>query len=734
MEVVAPAWAAAVAFALAAFAASAQDVVANPTAKPRSRIGLALGGGGARGAAHIGVLESLERMRIPIDCIAGTSMGAVVAGAFAAGVTPAQMREAMARADWKDMFIDSPDWAERNFRSKQLTQRFLSGTEIGVTPLGLQYLPGVLTGQKIKLFLNQLVHDDRAVRDIEVLPLPLSIVATDIGTGERVVMREAGLTQAMRASLSIPGLMAPVERNGRLLVDGGLVDNVPIREVRERCQADVVIAVNVGSSLLDARDVTSLFTVAAQMVGILTEQNVNQALASLKPGDVYIKPDLGDLTATDFDRHSEAIERGRAALADATERLRALAVSDSEYAGWWARIQSARGPPLHVDAIEVTGLPQLEAAAVLRHVTQTLGQPLNTELLHRDLLRVYGDAHYEGVDYALLPQPAGNVLRVTPQAKRWGPDFLRFAAGLNSTLRGSTYSLRGAYQKTLLNRLGAEVMVSAEVGSTTSLAANLYQPLDPAQRTFVEIGARAARTSSPVFEGENKLSEYLVRSQTIVAAAGLNLGLIGQLRVGWMGQEKFYELDTGQAIFARGPFRTPGWFANLDFDQLNDPNFPSQGWAAGLSYFVPNARDFTRLSAQGQAATTAAGVVFATRVSYTGSPRGVLPFHEAASLGGLLNLSAFGMGQFLGDDVRFAQVRAERIIRRLPIGLSGDMRAGIALEAGRVGVRYTETARTGWQDSVLVYLGGPTPIGPLYLGYGHSTRGSSNAYLFIGSL
>lgn len=706
----------------------------DPAAKPRPRIGLALGGGGARGAAHIGVLESLERMRIPIDCIAGTSMGAVVAGAFAAGVTPAQMREAMARADWKDMFIDSPDWAERNFRSKQLTQRFLSGTEIGVTPLGLQYLPGVLTGQKIKLFLNQLVHDDRAARDIEALPLPLSIVATDIGTGERVAMREAGLTQAMRASMSIPGLMAPVERNGRLLVDGGLVDNVPIREVRERCHADVVIAVNVGSSLLDARDVTSLFTVAAQMVGILTEQNVSQALASLKPGDVYIKPDLGDVTATDFDRHSEAIERGRSALAEATERLRALALSDSEYAGWWERIQRARGPPLRVDAIEVTGLPQLEAAAVLRHVTQTLGQPLNTEVLHRDLLRVYGDAHYEGVDYALLPQPEGNVLRVTPQAKRWGPDFLRFAAGMNSTLRGSTYSLRGAYQKTLLNRLGAEVMVSAEVGSTTSLAANLYQPLDPAQRTFVEIGARAARTSSPVFEGEDKLSEYLVRSQSIVAAAGLNLGLIGQLRVGWMGQQKMYELDTGQMIFARGPFRTSGWFANVDFDQLNDPNFPSQGWAAGLSYFVPTARDFTRLSAQGQAATTAAGFVLATRVSYTGSPRGVLPFHEAASLGGLLNLSAFGMGQFLGDDVRFAQVRAERIIRRLPIGLSGDMRAGIALEAGRVGVRYTETARAGWQDSVLVYLGGPTPIGPLYLGYGHSTRGSSNAYLFIGSL
>ncbi len=727
--------AAAVVCALALTPLAAQEAPPGATPSARPRIGLVLGGGGARGAAHIGVLEALQEMRIPVDCVSGTSMGAVIAGAYASGVLPAQMREAMSRADWKDMFIDSPDWAERNFRNKQLTQRFLAGAEIGVTPQGLQYLPGVLTGQKIKLFLNQLVYADGAERDIETLPLPLSIIATDIGTGERVVLREASLAQAMRASLSIPGLMAPVERNGRLLVDGGLVDNVPIREVRERCKADLVIAVNVGSPLLAAKEVTSLFSVAAQMVGILTEQNVSESLGALKLGDIYIKPDLGDITAADFERHVEAAERGRAATQAAATRLRTLALSESDYAAWWARIGGGRGLPLRIDGIEVTGLPQLDAAAVLRHVTQPLHQALDTQALNRDLLRVYGDAHYEAVDYTLLARGEQNVLRVSPQTKRWGPDFLRVAAGLNSTLRrGSTYSLRGAYEKTLLNRYGGEAMLTGEVGSTSGLAADFYQPLDPGQHGFIEVGVRAARTSTPVFQGEVKISEYLVRSQTLNVAAGFNLGVTGQVRLGWVGQQKWYELDTGVDIFPRGPFRTPGWISSVDFDQLNDPNFPSAGWAAKLSYFVPNGASFTRLSAEGRAATTAAGIVFATRVAYTGSPRGVLPFHEAASLGGLLNLSAFGMGQFLGDDVQFAQLRAERIIQRLPIGLSGDLRAGIAFEAGRVGVRYTETARAGWQDSVLLYIGGATPIGPLYLGYGHSSRGSSNAYLFIGSL
>jgi NTE family protein len=731
----ASAWAGSLLLVWAALPAAAQDAATRTADPPRPRIGLALGGGGARGAAHIGVLEALESLRVPVDCIAGTSMGAVVAGAFAAGVSPAQMRAAMARADWKDMFIDSPDWAERNFRSKQLTQRFLSGAEIGVTPQGLQYLPGVLTGQKIKLFLNQLVYDDRVARNIEALPLPLSIIATDIGSGERVVMREASLTQAMRASMAIPGLMAPVERNGRLLVDGGLVDNVPVREVRERCNADVVIAVNVGSPLLDAKDVASLFSVAAQMVGILTEQNVSQSLDSLKPDDVYIKPNLLDIAAADFERHADAARQGRIAVQAVAQRLRALALSDAQYAHWWARTDRERGPPLRVDAIEVSGLPQLHPAAVLRHVTQPLGQPLNTQALNRDLLRIYGDAHYEGVDYALIARTDRNVLQVSPSAKRWGPDFLRFAAGLNSTLRrGSTYSLRGAYHKTLMNRFGADLMLTGELGSTTGLAADFYQPLDPWQRSFVEVGLRAARTTTNVFEGEVKVSEYLVRSHAASVAVGLNLGVAGQVRLGWLGQEKYYEIDTGVALFPRGPFHTPGWFSSVDFDQLNDPDFPSAGWAAKLAYFVPTSADFTRVTAQARAATTGAGIVFAARVSYTGSPRGVLPFHEAASLGGLLNLSAFGTDQLLGDGVSFAQIRAEKVIRRLPIGLSGDLRAGVALEAGRVGTRYTETALSGWQDSILLYLGGPTPIGPLYLGYGHSSRGRSNAYLFIGSL
>jgi NTE family protein len=308
--------------------------IANAAETPRPRVGLVLGGGGARGAAHIGVLEVLEKMRVPVDCVAGTSMGGLVAGAYAGGLTPEIMRDELAKADWDDLFQDDPTFSQQSFRKKARDRKFLPASETGVSADGMRYQSGIVTGQKIKLFFNQLIYDYLGEREIGSLPLPLSIIATDIVNGERVVFREGSLSRAMRASMSVPGLMSPVEINGEKLVDGGLVDNVPIGEARSRCQADIVIAVNVGSPLLKADEIGSLLSVSAQMVNILTEQNVSRSLATLKPTDIYIKPDLEGITAGDFKRTSETADRGAKAAEALADRLRPLAVSEAAYAAW----------------------------------------------------------------------------------------------------------------------------------------------------------------------------------------------------------------------------------------------------------------------------------------------------------------------------------------------------------------------------------------------------------------
>ncbi|HEY4998667.1 MAG TPA: patatin-like phospholipase family protein, partial [Usitatibacter sp.] len=317
------------ALAVASFAAMAQ---APPAARPR--IGLVLGGGGARGGAHLGVLEVLESLRVPIDCIAGTSMGALVGGAYAAGASPAEIEETVGKTDWINMFDDTAGRQSVDLRRKALDDRFYSGLEFGVSRKGLRFREGALAGEKLKLFFNHLVHAELGDRSVEQLPIPLAIIATDIGTGERVAIRSGNLTSAMRASMSVPGLMAPVERENRKLVDGGLTDNLPVAEVKSLCGADVVIAVNVGSPLLKPAEVTGVVTVLGQVVNLLTEQNVEKSRLLLGPRDIYIQPDLGDITSTAFTRQIDAAERGRAAALAASDELKRYALSEKEFLAW----------------------------------------------------------------------------------------------------------------------------------------------------------------------------------------------------------------------------------------------------------------------------------------------------------------------------------------------------------------------------------------------------------------
>ena len=724
-----------VAFILVSLGAHAALLAASELDRPR--VGLVLGGGGARGAAHVGVLEVLQQLRVPVDCVAGTSMGALVAGAFAAGLSPTEMRQALAQADWNDMFQDNPHYSEINYRNKAISRRFMPGSETGVGDKGLAYQAGVVAGQKIKLFFNRLVHSDLGERYIETLPLPLSIIATDIGNGERVVLREGSLTTAMRASMSVPGLMAPVDHQGRKLVDGGLVDNVPISEARQRCQADVVIAVNVGSPLLKAEDVGSLLTVSAQMVNILTEQNVSQSLQNLKSEDIYIKPDLNGITAGDFQKSDETADRGRDATRQLEARLRQLSVSETAYAAWQDRLTFARSEPPRVDEIQIAGLKRVDPAAVRRHLSVAPGDVVDVERLNRDTMRMYGDGWYESVDYSLLPTRERNILRVAPVEKSWGPDYLRFGINLDTNFKqDSSYTLRAAYDKTWLNSLGGQLLLGGEIGRKNQVSLDYYQPLEASQRYFAETALVYGQESVSVYQDGSKQAEYASTSGMASLGVGMNVGILGHVRVGWRQYWQDSVLETGVPsgeIPAKLKESYGGQYFAFDLDQMDRLYFPTAGWSSRFSYFNSPREEYSKLTVDLRAAHAFGDFVVNSKLSYQGALSGHLPISDAGSLGGFLNLSGFASGQLNGDDIRYGGVRFEKIIGRLPLGLRGDMRAGLALEAGKVGTPYTETNRTGWLKSTTLYLGGETPIGPVYLGYGRSDASSSNVYLFIGT-
>ena len=724
----------AVASVTAAPPASAQPI---PTSRPK--VGLVLGGGGARGAAHLGVLQVLEELRVPFDCLAGTSIGALVGGAYVAGVSPRDMEKKNVETDWGQMFDDSAGRDAVSLRRKQLDDRFYSGLEFGVTRDGLHFREGAVAGEKFNIYFNELVRADPGDRDIEDLPLPLTLIATDIGTGERVALTRGNLATAMRASMAVPGVIAPVIHDGRKLVDGGLVDNVPVSEVRERCGAEVAIVVNVGAPLLKSDEVSGVVSVVGQVVALLTEQNVIKSLSLLGPGDVYLKPELGDITVADFGRQAEAAEAGRQAALASAERLRDLSVSPQEYAAWRARVRLPAWKPPVIDEIRVAQTRFINPRELRENIRQKEGAPLDTRALAEDLVLVYSRGDLRNLDYSILRERDRTVLQLTPIEKPWGPDYLRFGLNLSSDFsRESSYNLRAQYRKSWINARGAEWLATFQLGSDQSLATEFYQPFDERQRGYVRAFGSVGLAKAGIFQDGDRLAEYRLRDSRLGIDLGANLGVYGQANVGWLGRHLRATLDTGPELLPQDALQVGGATATLAIDTQDFAFFPTRGYRADLNFF--DAQSVSGgLPRYGRAELRLGGAWSLGDLTLLGSleggkaTHGSLPLGDTFSLGGQRRLSAFAPGQILGEEYGLGTAQAQwRISRPSPLlGLS--LFAGLSFETGRMRRLVTETNLTGRLNSYGIYLAANTPLGPMYLGYADASGRSGRLYLFIGT-
>ena len=715
-------------------------LTAQAAAGARPKVGLVLGGGGARGGAHLGVLEVLEELRVPFDCVAGTSMGALMGGVFLSGVSTAGMRKAIGNTDWDSLFDDGAGREYVNLRRKAIDDRFFSSLEFGVTKDGLAYREGAVAGEKIKLFFNELVRADLGERNIEELPLPATLIATDIGTGERVAMRSGSLTTAMRASMSVPGALAPVMRDGRKLVDGGLVDNVPVREVRERCGAEVVIAVNVGSPLFRPEEVTGIVSVVGQMVNLLAEQNVAQSLASLGPNDIYLRPELGKITAASFERQLEAADIGRQAALGIRERLAALSVSAADYASWQSRLRHGRNPaPPVIDEIQLADTRFVNKAELRDNIRQQAGTTLDAARLAEDLVLIYSRGDLQNLDYAVLRERDRTVLRITPIENSWGPDYLRFGLNFSSNLDAeSDYNLRALYRRTWLNANGAEWLVTAQLGSQQLLATEFYQPLDYRQRWFVQPYLdTASRKFSLYFDGA-RIADYRTRESRGGVDIGANLGRAGQVKAGWIERHQAADLMTGLPVLPNSQRTVGGIRAQLTVDTYDQAFFPSRGYRADLNYFdaIRHGKEASAYSlAEGRVggAWSAGPTTALVALSAGKSLRGTLPLGDAFTLGGQGRLSAFAPGQIIGGDYALATLQAQYRLNK-PVPLLGlQALVGVTVERARMRDSITEPNLTGNIDSLGVYLAMNTPLGPIYLGFADSRGRKSRVYFFLGS-
>lgn len=716
--------------------ACAQTAPAEPAGRPK--VCLVLSGGGARGAAHVGVLKVMHELRVPVDCVVGTSMGAIVGAAYASGIELGKMESTLGTLTSRKLFQDKPPRRERSVHLKKEDADNLAPPEVGVGAGGVLLPRGLVSGVQLEGVLRGLTKYG-GFQHFDTLPIPYRAVATDLLTGKATVLGEGELAEAMRASMSVPGVIDPLRLNGRMLVDGGLTNNLPV-DVARAMGAEVVIAVNVGTPLLGAEGLGSIVGVAQQMINILTEQNVQASLASLRPGDVLVVPKLDGFSASDFDNLRQPVPIGEAAARAVQEQLARYSVSPQAYAAWEARRTGGTPPAgIVVDAIRFENLQRVNPAVALRSLETRVGEPLDREVLDRDMQRLFGTGDFEHVSYALLEEPGRRVLSVDAIEKTWGPNYLRLGLGLSTDLAGDAFfNLLARYRMTWLNRLGGEWRWEAQVGRTQRLATEFHQPLHERQAFFVAPRLGYERRTVPVYAGAQRVATYDVSERMVGVHLGVQATRWGELRLGYERTSEHTRLDTGVPLVVPGAPEQDTGAVTLSglVDQLDDLNFPRAGYAARFELRAarPDFGGDTRYSRglfSGSLVHSFGENTFAFGVR-VGSNLGSdpLPVTQLFQWGGLMQQSGYPTGGLLGEDLRFARLVYTRRLARF--SLLDGVYGGASLEVGRMGKPLVPGNDTGTIRSAALMLGVDTPLGPLYLGYGRASGGHDSLYLFLG--
>src|SRR5262245_11541648 len=561
-------------------------VLAQEPAAPRPRIGLALSGGGARGAAHIGVLKVLEELRVPVDCGTGPSVGSVVGGSFAAGSGPSGMEDIVTHTDWGAVFTDRPPRAEISPRLKQDDYKGLFAPEFGVRGGTLVVQKGVVSGVNIESFLRYLTQQSARVGDFRKLPVPFRAVATDIETGEAVILDHGNRSRAMRASMAIPGAVAPVEIDGRLLVDGGIANNLPIDVARKIC-GEVIIAVNISTPPLEREEITSALSIVGQLINFLGKERVDKQLSSLSKRDVLITPELGNISAGSFGRMSEAIKIGEAAARAHADELRRYSLPKAEYEALRKKQVVPRTPSLgRVDEIRFEGIERTNSAVLLQLMDTKPGDEVTEASLTRDLRRIYGRGDFESVDYRIEESADARALVIRVHEKETGPNYIRFGLTLATEGKGDSYfNLIASYRATWVNRFGAEWKLETQVGQDSYAFTEFYQPLTRYGYFFVAPYAQAGQSYRGVYSGDNRVAEYVVRENRAGLDAGTNFGQWGELRLGPVWRDIRASVQTGSPILPETDTNASGARIKLVADRLDQVWFSREGQRVTVSVF-----------------------------------------------------------------------------------------------------------------------------------------------------
>jgi NTE family protein len=707
-----------------------------PHVTGRPRVGLVLAGGGAKGGAHVGVLKVLEELHVPIDCIAGTSMGALIGGGYAAGIPADDLEKFLVSIDWKKVVGSQGRRDLEPIEQKRSGPTYSNEFEFGVTPNGIVAPGGLINTSNIEDLLRVYVARARLETDFNKLPIPYRAVATDMVSSKMVVLADGDLATAMRASMAIPGGFAPVVMNNMILSDGGLVRNIPVDIARNLC-ADQVIVVNLVEPEADPVKLQSATQLLARSMDVMIIANEELQLASLRPGDVRIDVIMGDIGTSDFERVPETVPLGVTAARKMSDELRKLSVPDAQYAAWRAGVTQSQTIEGRLAGVRYEGLKRVNPEYLAGRHKVKAGDPVDIVTISEEAQRISALQDFDSVSYRLDGDRESPTLTWLPHEKTIGPNYLRLDLGAYATREGDvTFSLYGRHVRTWVNSLGAQWYNELQLGGESLLTTGFYQPLDASRRFFVEPRVGFSRSLEDVFANDERVARYDFTDLMGELNLGANVGRYGQARIGYVYDERDIDVDIGVALMPEGRNVDAGMHLLAELDSRDTAFNPTSGLAMALEYLDSEAslggdRDWERAEmGVGIALPLRRDVLWVTVAG--GSDLGSdLPADRAFSVGGPESFPGFEQGELRVREYWLANTSYLWRVKDLLAIRNHSLYVGVGLTGGQLYDRL-DGGEDGELYGASVFLTGRTLFGPLTIGVGSTSTDSWSLWLSVG--
>ena len=695
----------------------------------RPKIGLVLAGGGARGAAHIGVLKYLEDHRIPIDVVTGTSIGAIIGGLYASGLSAREIETLLLEMDWEQALIDDVPRQDRSMQRKFREDRFSIPGTPGYQAGALKIPSGAIQGQNVILALQAMTAHVAHITDFDALPRPFKAVATDIVTGEMVVLEQGNLAVALRASMGVPAIFAPIEIDGRLLVDGGITNNLPVGLAQEM-GAEVLIVVDITSPMLPREDLGNLLTITDQLTRLLVVNNTKAQKARLNDRDILLIPDLEAFSAVSFSTAAMAIKVGEETIAAQQQALIPLMQSQEAYLA----VTKPIAPAPKIDAIKLVNETTLADAVLRQRVFTKVGDRFGLKQIALDVNRIHGLGHFELVSFSRVQEADQTVLEISADKKAWGPNYLHFGFNLESEFKhDSRVSFLLGYSQQERSKYGAEWLTSASIGDEPSIESSLYWPLDPGGNTFGYLTGGYSDRALFDYENEHRTAVYALRGLEVTAGFGYEYQGRWRTTLGLRRTDGRAHAVSGLTRRSNLGFNESSLEWRFVLDTRDDIDFPAHGAIIDASWSLYH-EALGSENRYGQWRLRV-GRYFENNQHNLGINLHLGAATDSPSINSEFHIGGYGLLTGLSTQARRGAamgVLSAIYYQRYTALPALDGLIGITMEYGGAWANTDSVSADSALGSLGAFIGADTPLGTLQIGFAIAEGGYQNYYTRLG--